>query len=103
MITAEKRTQWLRHVERWKECGLSVNKYCIENGINKSSFRYWIERDKKKNAKSGKFIKLTIPKPLSGKEERTIILKYGVYEIKLPFAFEESELNRILNLLEGRG
>jgi hypothetical protein len=58
MITAEKRTQWLRHVERWKECGLSVNKYCIENGINKSSFRYWIERDKKKNAKSGKFISL---------------------------------------------
>ena len=102
MITAEKRSRWLRHVERWKESGLSVNKYCIENGINKNSFRYWIERDKK-NLKSEKFIKLTIPKPsISGKEAHTIILKYGEYEIKLPLAFEESELNRILNLLEGR-
>ena len=102
MITAEKRSQWVRHVERWKDSGLSINKYSIENGINKSSFRYWIERDKKKNAKSEKFVKLTIPKPLSEEESRTIILKYGEYEIKIPFAFEESELNRILNLLEGR-
>ena len=101
MITEEKRTQWLRHVERWKESGLSVNKYCLENGINKSTFRYWIERDRKKT-KSGSFVKVTIPKLLPEKDVPAIILKYGAYEIKLPFAFEESELNRILNLLEGR-
>lgn len=101
MITEEKRTRWLKHVERWKESRQSINKYCLENGINKSTFRYWIEGDRKKT-KSGSFVKLTIPKQLPVKNVPAIILKYGAYEIRLPFYFEEAELNRILDLLEGR-
>ena len=101
MITDEKRAAWLQHVEYWKKSGLSISKYCMENEINKSTFRYWIDRDKKKQP-GNKFVRLKIDNFISGKEDYGFWVKLGKYEIRVPAGFNKSELNRILDLLEER-
>jgi transposase-like protein len=43
---------WLDHVNSWKESGLSINKYCKENGLKYSSFHYWIRKAGRDNPRS---------------------------------------------------
>lgn len=102
MITAEKKEEWLRHLGLWKESGLSANRYCIENGINKNSFRYWIDRDKGKIKTKKSFVKLNLQKSLTVNESKNISLKYGSFEIKIPTAFNKSDLESLLEVLEAR-
>jgi len=87
MITAKKKEEWLLHLELWKESDLSANRYCIENDLNKNSFRYWIDRDRGKIKTKKSFVKLNIEKPLSINESKSFSLKYGSYEIKIPTVF----------------
>jgi len=102
MITSEKKEEWLLHLELWKESGLAANRYCIENGINKNSFRYWIDRDRRKIKTKKCFVKLDVKKPLSVIESKNISLKYGSFEIKIPTAFNKSDLGSLLEVLEAR-
>jgi len=102
MIIAEKREDWLRHLKTWKSSGLSASRYCIENGINKNSFRYWIDKDRKKLSKAKSFIKLNIQKTMPVNESNKISLKYGSYEIFIPTFFDKAGLNRILDVLQER-
>ena len=102
MITAERKDQWLKHLDTWKSSGLSASKYCIENEINKNSFRYWIDRDKGKSKRKKSFVKLNIPQSLPVKEYNEITLKYGSYEISIPTVFDKAGLNRILDILQER-
>jgi len=101
MITIEKRASWLKHVENWKKSELSISGYCRENGINKSTFRYWIDRDKKKQA-GQKFIKLKVDKFKSVNENIGFSIKYGKYEIRIPTVFDKAGLTMILDILEAR-
>ena len=102
MITAEKKAKWLMHLDNWKASGLSANKYCIENDINKNSFRYWIDRDRGNSKPKKSFVKLNFQKPLSLKISKSISLKYGSFEIKIPTAFNKSDLESLLEVLESR-
>ncbi|MCD6398253.1 MAG: hypothetical protein J7L71_12020 [Spirochaetaceae bacterium] len=102
MITAEKKEEWLLHLELWKESGLSANRYCIENNINKNSFRYWIDRDRGKIKVKKSFVKLNVQKPLSVTCNNSISLKYGSYEIQIPTAFNNRDLESLLAVLESR-
>lgn len=102
MITAEKKEEWLLHLELWKESGLSANRYCIENNLNKNSFRYWIDRDRGKIKVKKSFVKLSVQKSLSVTCKNNISLKYGSYEIKIPTAFNKRDLESLLEVLESR-
>ena len=102
MITAERKEQWLKHLETWKSSGLSASRYCSKNNINKNSFRYWIDRDRGKLNKKKSFVKLNIPQSLPVKENNGISLKYGSYEISIPTIFDKARLNRILDVLQER-
>lgn len=102
MITANKKEEWLLHLELWKESELSASKYCTENNINKNTFRYWIDKDKGKIKTKNNFVKLNVEKPLSVNESKSISLKYGFYEIKIPNAFNKLDLEKLLEVLESR-
>ena len=102
MITTEKKEEWLLHLELWKESGLSANRYCYENNINKNSFRYWIDRDRGKIKTKKSFVKLKVNKTLSETGNNNILLKYGSYEIKIPTAFNKPDLESLLEVLESR-
>ena len=114
MITAKKKEEWLLHLELWKESGLSASKYCIENDLNKNSFRYWIDRDRGKiKIQKGrmpekqtclrpvdKFVKLDLQKSLPTKTSKSISFKDASYEIKIPTAFKKQDLENLLEVLE---
>ncbi len=102
MITAERKEQWLKHLDTWKASRLSASKYCIENDLNKNSFRYWIDRDKGKSKRKKSFVKLNIPQSFPIKENNEITLKYGSYEISIPTVFDKAGLNRLLDVLQER-
>ena len=36
--------QWLRHVEAWRESGLSLADYCRQQGLNRKTFLAWTRR-----------------------------------------------------------
>ena len=38
-------TQWHRHVEAWRESGLSQADYCRQQGLNRKTFSLWTRRD----------------------------------------------------------
>ena len=38
-------TQWQRHVEDWRESGLSQADYCHQHGLNRKTFSLWTRRD----------------------------------------------------------
>ena len=102
MITAAKKEEWLLHLELWKESGLSANGYCTENNINKNSFRYWIDKDRGKIKTKKSFVKLNIEKSLPINENKSISLKYGSFEINIPTAFNKSDLESLLEILEAK-
>ncbi len=35
------REDWKNEINRFKKSGLSINKYCRENSLSSSTFRYW--------------------------------------------------------------
>jgi hypothetical protein len=37
--------QWQRHVEAWRESGLSQADYCHRHGLNRKTFSLWTRRD----------------------------------------------------------
>ena len=37
--------QWRRHVEAWRESGLSQADYCHQHGLNRKTFSLWTRRD----------------------------------------------------------
>jgi inorganic triphosphatase YgiF len=37
--------QWQRHVEAWRESGLSQADYCHQHGLNRKTFSLWTRRD----------------------------------------------------------
>jgi hypothetical protein len=37
--------QWRRHVETWRESGLSQADYCHQHGLNRKTFSLWTRRD----------------------------------------------------------
>ena len=37
-------TQWWRHVEAWRESGLSQADYCRQQGLNPKTFSAWARR-----------------------------------------------------------
>ena len=37
-------TQWWRHVEAWRESGLSQADYCLQQGLNSKTLSAWARR-----------------------------------------------------------
>ena len=82
MSTILRKETWLDHVDSWKKSGLSINKYCKENGLKSSSFHYWIKEAGKetyRSASAGKLVKLEIPESITTNRTQGFSLKYSSF------------------------
>ena len=105
MNTNIRKEAWLDHVNSWKKSGLSISKYCKENGLKSSTFHYWIRKTGKKapqHSEAGNFVKLEIPGTISTDRTESFSLKYGSYEITIPTAFNKKDMGKLLEVLEAR-
>jgi hypothetical protein len=73
-------TQWCRHVEAWRESGLSQADYCHQQGLNRKTFSLWTRRDQgdlsmDKNA-SLELISVQVSAPVVTAEASAIMLRF---------------------------
>jgi len=56
------REDWKNEINRFKKSGLSINKYCKENSLSSSTFRYWNKKcDTSPSRKPVQLVKVSTP------------------------------------------
>ena len=99
--------EWMEHVKKFKDSGLSINHYCRENNLKPTSFRHWVNKERKKALKTldkETFVRVGINNAAEGRISRSasLVIKYKTYEIILTDNFSSSDLSRVLDVLEDR-
>lgn len=66
------RQQWLFRLEQYRSSGMTQEEWCRENGISRSSLRYWLKREKTDPANCTQWLKVTVDNnPSVGKINET--------------------------------
>ena len=96
-----KAKQWQTTIKRWKKSGLSITRWCKQEGISRPSFFYWGRKlgelpfsTRKRSSPSGPagFIELE-------RETRSgIELSFGEIKIHLEEDFNKNTLKRLLEV-----
>jgi len=90
-----KEIEWQKHINAWKESGLSQAKYCRKHGLNVHTLSYWRSRLLKAQA-PGEFVELGSAKRIDPFE---VLLAGGVV-VKIPASFDSDALTRLIALLQ---
>ena len=53
-------TQWLEHITRWRESGLTRSVYCQQQNISMHAFGYWLKRHRPQSVPTGQTGALTL-------------------------------------------
>jgi hypothetical protein len=101
---------WRRHLERWRQSGLSQAQYCRRHHLSAPAFGWWkgrlsvARRSDEPGATKGPFVELTL-----GGGEAVVVSDEIVYEIvvsrqrrlRLGPGFEPERVRQLLEVLEG--
>tara|TARA_B100000949_G_C13838047_1_gene267360 strand:- start:98 stop:406 length:309 start_codon:yes stop_codon:yes gene_type:complete len=52
---------WIRHIEAWKDRGVSIVKYCETESLSRSAFGYWRKKLSAPKPPADGFLKLKVP------------------------------------------
>lgn len=91
----EKRRELL---QQWKASGKNSSTFCLENGINKYTFQYWKEREKK-DLQNTNLVEITRPINAVLCETSSILIEVGAFRITLPASTGQAGLEAILRSL----
>jgi len=91
----EKRSELIK---QWKASGKSSSVFCTENGINKNTFQYWKERERKSERSIG-MIEITRPVNNIICENTSIHIEAGAFRITLPASTGQAGIEAILRTL----
>jgi hypothetical protein len=94
-MASKSENHWREHVSRWKESGLSRNKYCIKNKLYHSTLTNWIKRIEKQT----KPVKITLPKTVPSTTNEIVIEGKG-FSIKVPLSVDPGLLKIIIRELK---
>ena len=94
-ISPEKRLEWEEKFQKHRESGLSVNRWCLENQISKSSFNYWKERlyPRQQILFRSNFVEL------SSTQNTGIVIECRGLTVRLDRKFDSSVLKQCLTVL----
>jgi hypothetical protein len=97
-------TQWLAHVEQWRQSGMSKIAYCTAHGLNFSSFRYWLRKSRSVPVGVPALPPAIVPLPftLATKAPSIGLMVGNRYALDIPADFDEGTLTRLLSVLEPR-
>jgi len=98
--------QWRRHVEAWRESGLSQANYCQQHGLNRKTFSLWTRRDQGESSMdrdtSLELISVQVSPsvPVASAEASALLLRFphGT-QLKLPTAVPPRWLAELLRCL----
>ena len=65
MTLEEKKQFWQKHVDQWRESGISQKAYCLEHTLKLATFGYWRKRlsDCEGNTSSSKLVPVRVAYP----------------------------------------
>ena len=90
------------HVQKWKQSGLSMQRYCLEQKISYWSFRDWKKKSERENSSAKNSlveIPVTLYKPKKDSEQIEIVLNNGI-KIIVKENSSTDHLKAILFILE---
>lgn len=67
---------WKKRIEAWERSDISQKKYCKQNNISYSAFKYW---RKKLGLKTKTFIELNTKRVSRKESDITIVLRNGIH------------------------
>lgn len=98
-----KKEKWAAILKAFKTAGLSMNKYCEANEINRYQFIYWKRKlDPKISEPISEvpaFIKV-IERPTVDFECRPLSLVINGFTINVPVNFNEAHLKKLINVVQ---
>ena len=100
----QKRTQeeWLHLIKQWKDSGKSLAAWCREQNLSKSTFLYWVQKQKKhtpsvNSLKKEHFTELTSP----ASDIASIEIHYEQLYIRLPANCDPRLLTSCIKIVRG--
>jgi len=97
-MAENKREHWQKHIERCKSSGISQHKYCRENSLKYSTFKYWTTR-KHKEGKAG--TELTkIPLQYGSTGNAFEIITRNNFRIRTKELFNKEALKNLIEIVE---
>jgi len=98
------RKHWIKHVEAWKESGLTRKMYCQENDVKASTFNTWVRRYRgilfKENASDLVEIKPKRSREIKSLNSR-IEIAAGGFTIRVSEEVDMNLLRKVLLMVEG--
>lgn len=85
-------------IQQWKASGKSSSAFCTEKGINKYTFQYWKERERKA-LRNMNMVEITRPVNAVFCETSSILIEAGAFRITLPASTGQAGLEAILRTL----
>jgi hypothetical protein len=99
---SEKRRFWEKHIEKWKESGLSQVEYCRVNDVKIKSFRYWKRRVGRLGCAKAP-VEVRLPKalsiPISPAHPQLCLVVGQHYRIEICKGFDSEDLERVVRML----
>ena len=108
------RAEWQKRIERWRDSGLSADRFAAELGINAGTLRYWkyhlgkealgASATSKKAAGMKASDLVEVPAPVAAVADPAVFeLELGAERrLRIPPQFEAAALERLLAVLERR-
>jgi len=85
-------------IQKWKASGKSSSAFCTENEINKYTFQYWKEREKKA-LRNMNMVEITRPVNDIICENASILIEAGTLRITLPASIGQAGIEAIIRTI----
>jgi hypothetical protein len=97
--------EWLSRITGYKASGLTMAKWCEENGVTLEQFKYWNRKLKKVSDTSPPFpaprwVPLTVEGSSPAASVASLVVRIGQASIELQADYDALLLRKIVNALE---
>lgn len=101
----ERHHEWLSRIAGQKASGLTMTKWCAENGVSLENFKYWNRKlknvsDTSPPSPAPRWVPLTVDGPSQAASVASLVVRIGQASIELQADFDALLLRKIVNALE---
>lgn len=98
-VSMSKRESWQQRVEQWRQSGLSMRAYCLQENISFCGLRYWKAKEAEPSERS-RAVKLSIPAATVNPDAVIEVVVAERFRVRVPQGFRSGELERVIGSLE---
>ncbi|WP_407306906.1 IS66 family insertion sequence element accessory protein TnpA [Desulfosporosinus sp. SB140] len=101
--------RWRDRIKEYRQSGLSVKEWCLQNGLKNTSFHYWVKKFKiieRQDARDNTFAEVVLLPEGNNSTEETLSMKsefslsFGDYSISIPDGFNPITLAELVKVLQ---